>query len=117
MPSIATKPRTSGRRAASTAGKTWKVEKPPVLLRPEYGGAQPVDPPGGIDFTHPDFALMFRNSGDDPASRFYISTDRCRNWKGPYKFPLFGQKRIMARTDYLVNGPHDMTVFMTAAKD
>ena len=110
------KPQDEWQARSLDGGRTWKVEKPPGLLRPEYGGPRPVDPPGDINFKHPDFALMFRASGDDPASRYYVSTDRCRTWKGPYKFPLFGQKRIMARTDYLVNGPHDITVFMTAAK-
>lgn len=109
------KPQDEWQARSMDGGKTWKVEKPPELLRPEYGGPKLVDS-GALDFKHPDFALMFRNSGEDPASRFYVSTDRCRTWKGPYKFPLFGQKRIMARTDYLVNGRHDMTVFMTAAK-
>ena len=97
-------------------GKTWNVEKPPGLIRPENGGKAPVDSPGGIDFTHPDFALMFRASGDIPPSRFYYSTDRCRTWKGPYNLPLFGQPRIMARTDYLIDSKHGMTAFLTAAK-
>src|SRR5215472_3714694 len=74
-------------------GKTWTVEKPPELVRPENGGPTPVESPGGIDFTHPDFALMFRHSGNTRLSRFYYSTDRCRTWKGPYNFPLLGQPR------------------------
>jgi hypothetical protein len=59
---------------------------------------------------------MFRNSGDTTASRFYYSTDRCRTWKGPYNLPLFGQPRIMARTDYLVDSKNELSVFLTAAK-
>jgi hypothetical protein len=30
--------------------------------------------------------------------------------------PNFGQPGIAARTDYFINGPHDMTVLLTAAK-
>ena len=30
-------------------------------------------------------------SPDTGESRFYVSTDRAHNWKGPYKLPLFGQ--------------------------
>jgi hypothetical protein len=97
-------------------GKTWTVEKPRELVRPENGGPAPVDSPGGIDFTHPDFALMFRHSGNTRLSRFYYSTDRCRTWKGPYNFPLLGQPRIMARTDYLVESKNELSVFLTAAK-
>jgi hypothetical protein len=110
------KPQDEWQARSVDGGKTWKVEKPVQLLRPENGGPKTVDPPGDADFTHPDFAIMFRASGPDPASRFYVSADRCRTWKGPYKFPTFGQPRIMARTDYLINGRHDMMVFMTAAK-
>jgi BNR repeat protein len=97
-------------------GKTWTVEKPRELLRPENGGRAPVDCPGGVDFSEPGFALMFRASGDIPPSRFYYSTDRCHAWKGPYNLPLFGQPRIMARTDYLVDSKNQLSVFLTAAK-
>jgi hypothetical protein len=97
-------------------GKTWSVEKPPELVRPENGGKAPVECPGGIDFSNPGFALMCRSSGETPHSRFYYSTDRCRTWKGPYNLPLFGQPRIMARTDYLVDSSNQLSIFLTAAK-
>ncbi len=110
------KPQEDWQSRSLDGGKTWRLEKPPALVRPEDGGPKPVDCPGGIDFTHPDFALMFRFSGPETASRFYVSTDRARTWQGPYRLPLFDQPRIMARTDYLVNGKHDLTAFLTAAK-
>src|SRR5947209_856223 len=75
------------------------------------------DCPGGIDFTHPDFALTVRMTDAHAGpSRFYYSTDRGHTWEGPFRLPLFGQKGIAARTDYLVNGKHDCTLFLTAAK-
>jgi BNR repeat-like domain len=111
-------------------GKTWSIENPA-----EKGALIPVgavlhgitppglkekpwqDCPGGIDFTHPDFALTVRmtdvNAG---ASRFYYSTDRGKTWQGPFRLPLFDQPGIAARTDYLVNGKHDSLLFLTAAK-
>jgi hypothetical protein len=49
-------------------------------------------------------------------SRFYYSYDRGKTWAGPFKVPNFGQKGIAARTDYLVNGKHDLLMFLTAAK-
>ena len=108
-------------------GKTWDMERPAGLKPPPNtrvanvptaaDGREPVDCPGGIDFTHPDFAMTFRmtniNAG---ASRFYYSYDRGHTWSGPYKLPNFGQPGIAARTDYLVNGKHDLTAFLTAAK-
>lgn len=108
------KPQDEYQARSLDGGETWQLEKPASLVRPENGGPQPVDPPGGIDFTHPDFAMMSRSGS--PVSRFYYSTDRCRTWKGPYNLPLFDQKQIMARTDYIVNGKHDLTIFLTAAK-
>jgi len=108
-------------------GETWHIEHPLSLRAPdglkqanvptEPGGKQPVDCPGGIDFTNPNFALTARmadvNTGP---SRFYYSYDRGKIWQGPFRLPDFGQKGIAARTDYFVNGPHDLTMFLTAAK-
>lgn len=94
-------------------GKTWTVERPEVLGL----AAKPEPCPGGIDFTHPDFAMTLRMFHHKRGlSRFYISYDRAKTWKGPYQLPDFGQKWIAARTDYLVNGKNDCTVFVTAAK-
>lgn len=96
-------------------GRTWRVETPPQLTPPEYGGPASSDSPGGFDFTAPGFALTFRY-GAGPEARFYVSTDRCRTWRGPYKFPLLGQPRVMARTDYQVLSKREMLVFLTVAK-
>ncbi len=49
-------------------------------------------------------------------SRFFYSYDRGHTWQGPFKFPMLGLKGIACRTDYLVNGPHDCSVFSTASK-
>jgi hypothetical protein len=111
-------------------GATWKIENPAAqgALIPRgrglHGKELPgvadrpwTDCPGGIDFTHPDFAMtvrMFDNHGG--MSRFYYSTDRGHRWEGPFKFPMLGQKGIAARTDYIVLGKHDCLVFLTASK-
>ena len=111
-------------------GQTWSIENPA-----EKGALIPVgqalhgitppglqekpwqDCPGGIDFTHADFALAIRmtDAHAGPA-RFYYSMDRGKTWQGPFRLPLFGQKGIAARTDYLVNGKHDCMLFLTASK-
>ena len=108
-------------------GKTWEVEKPAGLMAPpgtkvagvpvEPGGKPVTDCPGGIDFTDPNFAITFRMADIHIGpSRFYYSMDRGKTWHGPYRVPDFGQKGIAARTDYLVNGKHDLMAFLTAAK-
>jgi hypothetical protein len=78
----------------------------------------PNDCPGGIDFAHPDFALMCARTGLGAGTQawFYTSTDRCHTWEGPWKLPLFGQAGIEARTDYIVSGPAKCTLFLTASK-
>ncbi|HLY20058.1 MAG TPA: sialidase family protein [Bryobacteraceae bacterium] len=108
-------------------GETWQIEKPLGLLAPpgtkvagvptETGGKPVQDCPGGFEFTNPDFVMTFRMADVDIGpSRFYCSLNRGKSWQGPFRVPVFGQKGIAARTDYLVNGPSDLTVFLTAAK-
>ena len=107
-------------------GETWSIERP-AGLRPPPGlqqadvpteGGRPVtDCPGNIDFAAPGFALTARMADIHIGpSRFYYSTDKGKSWNGPFRLPDFGHHGIAARTDYLVNGKHDLTLFLTAAK-
>lgn len=107
-------------------GETWKIEKPEGLKPPPgyrqagvptEAGLPMKDCPGGLDFTAPGFALTARmNDIHVGESRFYYSYDKGKTWEGPFRLPNFGQPGIAARTDYLVNGKHDMTMLLTAAK-
>jgi hypothetical protein len=113
-------------------GRTWTLEHPNEknMLIPEgagkglHGTELPDHPPipavpcpGGIDFTHPDFAMTVRmNDKDSGTSRFYVSYDRGHTWSDPYLLPKWDQPGVMARTDYLVNGKHECMLFLTAAK-
>ena len=83
------------------------------------GENAPVDCPGGIDFAHPDFALMCAKTGLQAgvSSFFYTSTDRCRSWQGPYKLPMYGLTGVAARTDYQISNPDTCTLFLTANKE
>lgn len=115
---------------STDGGRTWSIENPAEqgALIPAgqalHGVAPPglvekewQDCPGGVNFTHPDFAMTLRMTDIDAGpSRFYYSYDRGRTWEGPFKLPSFGQPGVAARTDYLVNGKHDCFVFLTAAK-
>ena len=111
-------------------GQTWSVENPAeqgVLIGNREMRHGTV-PPGvrerpistnstAIDFAHPDFVMTLRMSSNHTGqSRFYYSYDRGHNWNGPYLLPLFGEKGISARTDYLVNGASDCILFLTASK-
>jgi hypothetical protein len=111
-------------------GLSWTIENPaeqgalvprgPGLHGTEVPGVvdRPwIDCPGGIDFADPNFAMTLRMSNHHGgASRFFYSTDRGHRWAGPFKFPMLGQKGVAARTDYIVNGPSDCLVFLTASK-
>ena len=85
-------------------GETWSVEEPTLLAQVE---SLPVIPCIEINFAHPDFALRCR--GD----RMILSYNRGRTWQGPYLLPDFGVK-LTSRTDYLVNGPDDCFLFLSA---
>jgi hypothetical protein len=110
-------------------GRTWTVTDPQAAgyLRYKDGGflhgvprsdvplAKLNDPAGGIDFSHPDFALTVRTSSG--TSYFSYSYDRGRTWEGPFRLPNFGAPGTAARTDYIVNGPRDCMLFITAARE
>jgi hypothetical protein len=100
------KPRSRALARSFDGGESWTLEIPQAL----NSDNEPVQCPGGIDFTHPDSAMTCRGG------KFWVSDDRCKTWQGPYELPDFGQIGIMARTDYIINGKNDCLVFLTATK-
>ena len=107
-------PTTTRQVRSIDGGKTWKVEKPSFLDENEKQ-KEATAFPDNIDFTQPDFAFKFRHFNESEG--FYYSTDRCKTWIGPFTIPLFGRKGLLTRTDYIINGKHDMLVFITSEKD
>lgn len=111
-------------------GETWTIERPNEqgmlinaggmrhgITDPRHTEAAPVPISEPIDFADPNFCMTLRfQSVDSGESRLYYSYDRGRNWHGPFRVPSLGQEGIMARTDYLVSGPRDCHVFLTASK-
>ena len=120
-------------------GITWKNQPPPLLIPGNIGSISseehmdfsygsvferinsPTPHPGGIDFSHPDFAMLCARSGleSEAESWFYTSTNRCSSWEGPFILPMFEQVGIAARTDYLTYGnpnPDKATLFLTSTK-
>src|SRR5262245_61554195 len=111
-------------------GETWAVERPnppgalagtpgmrhgnfPTGLSEEHPA--PLDEP--MEFTRPGFAMTIRmENSNNGTSRYYYSDDRGHTWRGPFALPLFGQPGVMGRTDYVVNGPRDALLFLTASK-
>ncbi len=111
-------------------GATWSVERPepPGALVGTPGMRHGLFPPDAqperlrdlgepIDFAHPDLAMTVRmENSNNGVSRFHYSYDRGHTWRGAYRLPLFDQKGVMGRTDYLVSGPRECLLFLTASK-
>jgi hypothetical protein len=107
------RPSTVRQARSLDGGETWTVEDPklPNVRRDEFAsqdGTKSLASP--IDFSSPDMAVKFY-MGD-----VYYSGDRCRTWQGPYQLPTFGRSRLLARTDYLIEGRDRITAFVAAAK-
>ncbi|MCA9101263.1 MAG: exo-alpha-sialidase [Planctomycetales bacterium] len=91
-------------------GLTWTIETPSYMTAAgQERDATTLSSP--VDFTAENFAARFRTN------RFYYSLDRCRSWQGPFELPTFGRPELLARTDYIVDGPQQLTAFVAAAKD
>ena len=91
-------------------GRTWTTERPTFL--DESGRERDAsDCPGDIDFRQPDFAFRLRGGN------FYHSSDRARTWHGPFRLPDFGRPGLLARTDYIIEGKHDLFAFLATEKD
>jgi hypothetical protein len=100
-------------------GRTWNVEKSKDIQPPAYledpnmyrtGDNKISKLSEKIDFQNPDFAMKLR------ANNFYYSYDRGHSWKGPFILPDFGQKLIMARTDYVVLNKDECIIFITGSQ-
>ena len=117
-------------------GITWKNELAPLVIPGNIGSISseehmsfsygpiservnpPLPHPGGINFTHSDFAMLCARSGleRNAESWFYTSTDRCNSWEGPFILPMFGENGIAARTDYVISNPNKVTLLLTSTK-
>ena len=111
------KPREQKLARTRDGGRTWSIEQPVDLVPIENADVKPVPLAEAIDFTRPGFALTLRfHEKDDGASYFFFSYDKGKRWSGPHEFPKLGTPAILARTDYIVHGPRELTLFLTAAK-
>ncbi|MCS6849210.1 MAG: sialidase family protein [Anaerolineae bacterium] len=134
---VATQPFVTMQARSLDSGATWHAQPMPcrtpggrALSADEHvvdglkvaetlqGDDAPQPCPGDVDFTQPDFALLCARSGlaAGAVSWFYLSTDRCRSWRGPYALPMFGQAGVAARTDAVVLGSRSLLLLLTAAK-
>ena len=111
------KPRVERQARSTDGGKTWTIEVPSFLT--EAGEMKKaVSPSEPVDFKQPNFAMRFQMKGSNEGeSSFLWSNDRCKTWNGPFTLPMFSRNDILARTDYLIEGQHEMLAFLTSSKD
>jgi hypothetical protein len=109
-----TKPSHRVQARSLDGGKTWKVEADqPYSDRKDEPEATALKKP--LDFTAPDFAMMFRfKSLHVGPSWFYTTQDRCKTWQGPFKFD--GVDGISTRTDLIPLGPRECLMFGSCGK-
>ncbi|MHC4213847.1 MAG: sialidase family protein [Planctomycetota bacterium] len=86
-------------------GETWTLEEP--KRRSDKQG-WPDPNTGGINYTHPDFAMRV-------GGKFSISYDRGRTWMGGYPFKGLGFGTT-SRHDYMVQGPKECLYFLSAGQ-
>ena len=132
------KPFTTLQARSLDGGITWKVTPFPGLVPgnrpisadehvlPELSlaaylavdNSQLLTSDGGINFTHPDFAMLCGRTGLDAGTQsfFYTTVDRCHTWQGPFRLPMFGQPAVAARTDYQIEDANTCILFLTANK-
>lgn len=69
------------------------------------------------NFKNPNFAITFqRHNNHNGPTHFYYSNNKGINWEGPFIYPDLGTDGVAARTDYIVDGEKEMSVFLTVAK-
>ena len=91
-------------------GQNWAIEET-TIVESKVKAENKNELATALDFTDPNFAARLAGGN------IYYSFDRCHTWEGPYILPKFGRPGLLARTDYLVEGKHQLTAFLAAQKE
>jgi hypothetical protein len=102
-------------------GASWQVEEPARYV----GSSKDLKLLSkALDFSAPGFAMRVIGEGyhgtEEKRGGFFYSYDRGRTWQGPYRFeglaalPQLGGWEWTPRTDYVVSGPSECLVLLSA---
>ena len=99
---------------------TWQPSGYAGNLNPAE--AQPLR--SGLDFSGAGFVLRAEGAGyhGNRAARWFHSDDRGASWHGPHAFtglldhPELAGKEFTARTSYFVDGPRELSLFLTVRR-
>lgn len=104
---------------STDGGVTWRVREP----EPYAGqGGCAIPAPGNVTFTDPGFVLRVEGNGyhGNHGARWFYSQDKGIRWQGPFNFghllehPELAGMEFTGRTGYLVNGPDELLLFLSA---
>lgn len=112
-----TKPRQNLQGRSLDGGRTWKIEEGPSV-QTEGMAVLDSNELSTFDFSGVDVAISFETNKLEKGTMYqYVSSDRCKTWKGPYQIRLFSDRCIEPRIDYIIEGKQSITGFFTAHKD
>ena len=108
---------------STDGGESWTTWQPSGYagnLNPAE--AQPLR--SGLDFSGEGFVLRAEGAGyhGNRAARWFHSDDRGASWHGPHAFtglldhPELAGKEFTARTAYVVDGPRELSLFLTVRR-
>lgn len=106
---------------SADGGASWSC------WRPEGYAGRPAEsraPTAPVDFASPGFALRVEGNGyhGNAACRWFWSPDRGASWRGPFGFgtlmdhPELAGAEFTGRTAYLVEGPSEALLFLSARR-
>jgi hypothetical protein len=102
-------------------GLTWSQETPEPFVGREGAAAEVIEP---IRFDRPDTAVRVvagsARRGPDRLGRFFVSEDRGRGWRGPFRFnglqdePELDGLVLTSRTSMVVSGDGSILLLLSA---
>ena len=111
------KPKKNLQARSLDGGRSWKIEDGPSE---QTSGCNPIDSCelSLIDFSAVEVAISFETNKAEKGTMYqYVSTDRCKTWRGPYLVRLFEDRAVEPRIDYIIKGKQSVYAFLTANKD